>query len=656
MKRIAIVAATSSTALALAMVGVNGAAAGHTDKVGRAHTDRAGLADLALPLGLQVARKHATRPTVMFRGTRLNAPNPYLANLRNPARVDWSFWSRLAMRQAKQRAAVGKVPTPFVYDEQEAPDAFGGNDVQANAEQIAGFGIGAGKQQAVRIEGHLTTPQISASDLTTDEDQGSIPLATETGIPDETNGVSVESVIGDGPFGSGSATPSGDFDFFHLAATAGQVIRASTAGSDFDTILLVYDADGNVVAVNDDSNGTLQSDLAYRVTADGDYYVLVTGFLCLPDDPFDSSSGTGADSEGSYSLDLTVGPADVDYYAVHLGKGDVLGGSIRGGATNLQVWRPNGAERVGSEFADASFIYPPESPLPGADGGNASFAYVAESGGWYAVSTSNGDGDYRIGLEVYRPGSARTGAGTVQKVFLDFNGERVNTGMWGGFGVVTLSPLSAFLGRWALPNSALNEVEDGIIATVRQNIKTDLAARGINDNFDVKVLNSRDNPNAWGQPNVTRVIVGGTIAQSGVPTIGIAQSIDPGNYAHQETALVLLDILSDSDPGDDASLNFYITPASDKIGFISTAVGNVVSHEIGHMLGNFHVDQFNHVLNLMDQGGNFPLLYGVGPDGVGGTSDDPDVNFGIDTYNPNEGFTGLENTLNTSAWALSVGR
>ena len=36
----------------------------------------------------------------------------------------------------------------------------------------------------------------------------------------------------------------------------------------------------------------------------------------------------------------------------------------------------------------------------------------------------------------------------------------------------------------------------------------------------------------------------------------------------------------------------------------------------------------------MDQGGNFPLLFGVGPDGVGGTADDADVDFGEDVFNP----------------------
>jgi hypothetical protein len=155
---------------------------------------------------------------------------------------------------------------------------------------------------------------------------------------------------------------------------------------------------------------------------------------------------------------------------------------------------------------------------------------------------------------------------------------------------------------------------------------------------------------------VSRVIVGGTIAESGVDTIGIAESIDPGNFARAETALVLLDVLSDPpSPGSgiDPSLNAYLRPQSNRVRFVGTAVGNVVSHEAGHFIGSFHVDQFNPILNLMDQGGNFPLLYGVGQDRIGGTPDDRDVDFGKDTYNPFEGFTGTENTAAFTKWGLS---
>jgi hypothetical protein len=87
--------------------------------------------------------------------------------------------------------------------------------------------------------------------------------------------------------------------------------------------------------------------------------------------------------------------------------------------------------------------------------------------------------------------------------------------------------------------------------------------------------------------------------------------------------------------------------------FVGTALGNIVSHEAGHFVGSWHVDQFNDVLNLMDQGGNFPLLYAVGPDGIGGTADDPDVDFGGDLFNPNEGFTGIENTAFRTLWGCT---
>jgi hypothetical protein len=176
----------------------------------------------------------------------------------------------------------------------------------------------------------------------------------------------------------------------------------------------------------------------------------------------------------------------------------------------------------------------------------------------------------------------------------------------------------------------------------------------------VQVLNSRDNPDTFGKKNVTRVIVGGTIAESGIPTIGIAQSIDPGNFAREESALVLLDALSDPPDPDadpdifpDPSLRAYLTSRSDRVEFVGTAIGNVVAHEVGHMLGNFHVDPFDDVANLMDSGGNFPLLYGVGRDGVGGTADDPNVKFGRDVYDPFEGFGGTENTAANARWGLS---
>ena len=148
-------------------------------------------------------------------------------------------------------------------------------------------------------------------------------------------------------------------------------------------------------------------------------------------------------------------------------------------------------------------------------------------------------------------------------------------------------------------------------------------------------------------------IVGGTIEESGIPTIGIAQSIDPGNFDHGGDGAGAARHAVASRATDDSSFNDYIKPDSDRVEVRrARRWATSSSHEAGHYLGNWHVDQFNDVPNLMDQGGNFPLLFGVGPDKVGGTADDPDVDFGEDILNPNEGFTGIEDTLTRVTWAL----
>jgi hypothetical protein len=631
------------------------------------HTERH---DRATAAGAQTTVKHETRPKVTVDGQRYAAANPYLGLLRDPASVDWAWWNahlaekadvkaqRRARKQAQQRSngrAPLAVPPPFTRAEAEPAGTLGANDTAATGERITLFGTATGKRNAVRILGDLHEPTIETEPLTTTEDQGSIPLATDTGIPAIRDGVTIDSGIGNGPHG-GNGDQSGDFDFFEVSAAAGQAITADTEGSALDTVLALWNADGELVAFNDDVQvPDLTSRVRYRVPADGAYFVMVGGFNDggpLPQDPFDSGSGIGLGEQDRYTARITVADADIDHYAVQLRSGDVLGGVIEGGSPDLTVTRPDGVEAVSSAL-DRSALYPADSRLPG--GGNATLAYVAEEPGWYTVSTADGSGAYEILLEAYRPGSTSAQKNTVQTVFLDFDGERVNTAVWGGSGVRTLSPFSSFVAKWGLTSAQQRPVVNRVIATVKENIRADLIQRGLNKSIDVKVLNSRDHQDPWGRPNVSRVIVGGTIAQSGIETIGISSSIDPGNFDGEDQALVMLDALSD--PAEfEFSLNHYLDDSSDRVKFVGTAVGNVVSHEIGHGIGSFHVDQFNDVLNVMDQGGNYPLLYGVGDDGVGGTADDPDVDFGEDDYNPEEFFTGTQDTLNNSAWAFVIGK
>jgi len=259
-------------------------------------------------------------------------------------------------------------------------------------------------------------------------------------------------------------------------------------------------------------------------------------------------------------------------------------------------------------------------------------------------------GAYRVLVEGYRPPLERQRP--VQRLFLDFDGERLNTGVFGGRGVTRPSPLRRFLPRWGLSDGDHGALVDRIVATVRESLRRDLAASGLNDRFRIRITNSRDHRDRWGAANVSRIVVGGTIQQSGIPTIGIAQSIDPGNFDQEETALVLLDLLSRR-RGPDFSLNTYFRPRSDKVRFVGQAIGNITAHEAGHLFGDWHVDPDNARANLMDSGGNAPVLFGVGPDGVGGTADDRDVDYGPDRFDPFEPFTGTQDTAARLAHVLS---
>jgi hypothetical protein len=319
----------------------------------------------------------------------------------------------------------------------------------------------------------------------------------------------------------------------------------------------------------------------------------------------------------------------------------------------VTVYNTTGRESFGSTQNSTS-IYPAASPLPRV--GNAVADFVAPKDGRYTIAIRSGGGAYSVDVQAYRPGTELLPRGTVQTIFLDFDGAAVDPAIFGGpAGVVQLSPFSSFVPRWGLTAADENALINSVVASVKENIERDLSARGGNPRFAVRILNSRDDADPFGQPNVTRLVVGGTIAESGISTVGIAQSIDPGNFGNEETALVLLDKVSDP-AGPAVSLNTYVTPATaDKAKFIGRAVGNIVSHEAGHMAGSWHLDQFNPQGSIMDQGGNAKVLFEVGPDNVGGTADDTDVDFTEDVLNPAEGFTGIEDTRARTAWAFTRG-
>ncbi|OJF13941.1 PPC domain-containing protein [Couchioplanes caeruleus] len=599
----------------------------------------------SLAAGIPVAPKAAP-------GAKPTGPNPFLSLPPDASKVDYSGWAAYLKKQASAKAAArlkaqgapsaeAKAAAAVVVDEDEPDGTYGSNESPTTAQLIQTFGTGSRQNSAIRILGSLD-PQsaLPAARAATPEDDGAIPLAGDTGIGAGTTAVITEAQIGDGPHGS-AGTGTNDFDFYKLTATAGQTITVDTdtPTGDLDTLVAVYTPDGTIVASNDDADG-FDSFLTYSVPSAGAYYVIVAAYSGLPADPFNPASGDGGASEGPYAVTISATSADTDYFAVQLKPGDVLGASVKGAPAYVTVYDTDPREAHGSR-QNVTFIYPMDSKLPG--GGRAVTDYVATKAGWHYLGVAEGKGSYDITVEAYRP--PLQGDKPTQTLFLDFDGARVNTGVFGGTGNVELSPFSAFVAKWGIARAQENALVDAVIASATESLKADLAASGLNSRFRLKILNSRDHADPWGQKNVSRVIIGGTIAESGIGTIGIAQSIDPGNFETEETALVLQDVLSDP-AGGPASLNTYLTDASDRVAFVGQAIGNVTAHEAGHFFGNWHTDNSDASPNLMDAGGaNFHVLFGVGPDGIGGTADDADVDFGHDAFSPAEGFIGTEDTL-----------
>ncbi len=370
---------------------------------------------------------------------------------------------------------------------------------------------------------------------------------------------------------------------------------------------------------------------------------------------------------------------DVDFYSFVADKGDVIGIATLGGPVpdmTLGLTSSGGSAILENfDHGSQANLYAPNSPLPGgADPTDATLAWIVPNSGTYYIRAKSDSlatsGNYTLQVRSSRPGIALQPSPNTQIVWLDFDGATINAVDLFGAGEpsANLSPLSAYLVGWGLFPSDEDAVIDAILAAVQENFD-DLRLTSLNGNrptdgvagrMHLEVRNSRDHGDLWGQPNVARVIIGGSRFQLGIETIGIAEYIDVGNFTTEDTAVVLLDLFAADGFFYPDSINaITLDPSVTIIDAIGVVVGQTVCHEFGHMLGNWHTENDNTIWNVMDKGGaktSAQRRSGVGPDGIFGTADDIDVDFVNEDFDAAEQIAfGLERTPLRTAFALSTG-
>lgn len=213
--------------------------------------------------------------------------------------------------------------------------------------------------------------------VTVTEPNDTILEAFDTGLDSETPGVS--SFIGIGSIGDSPniSNPSNDVDLFELELDAGDRLTIETEadvnGSFLDTVLRLFDSEGNQVAVNDDASFGLDSLINFTANASDTYYVGVSSFANFNYDPFVADSSDSFDegfSTGEYTLkidltaaingtegdDVLIGTEDNDVIN-GLGGDDTIGGAdgadfLTGGDGEDLLSGGDGSDRIEGNLSD----------------------------------------------------------------------------------------------------------------------------------------------------------------------------------------------------------------------------------------------------------------------------------------------------------------
>ena len=368
------------------------------------------------------------------------------------------------------------------------------------------------------------------------------------------------------------------------------------------------------------------------------------------------------------------GILDEDWYAFDLKAGDIIDVKLNsniGSIINqpmLSLYNSSNREMVSSLVVPTTDA---NSPLTGGNSnlgilGDLALHYAIPTDGTYRLRVSDVGSSYTIQARKYRSVLEAAPADQKQILYLDFDGAIVSRNYFDGVpgipttGSARLSPISTYLTGYGLEATDEALFIDEIVQRVQQKFDT-LGENTTNPNFGIEIRNSKDHPDPWGQLNVSRVIIGGTFqeaandpaAANDIGLLGIAQSVDFGNFDTEETAIVMNDVLLSS------FATLPISSAVPRVESIAELMAFVVTHEAGHFLGGWHQDPNNATLSIMDQFYDPIVSSGAGVDGIFGTADDRPIEFASDGYaaggQPFEPGA-INDVVSSIGWGLTTGQ
>ncbi|WP_395647210.1 PPC domain-containing protein [Terricaulis sp.] len=230
------------------------------------------------------------------------------------------------------------------------------------------------------------------------------------------------SLSADGDYFEGNLSPAGDRDWYKMTLEAGQNVRLSLMSAEgmadalADPMLVVYGADGQQLASDDDGGEGLNSWLEFEAPTAGTYFVEARGFVedaagryvigLTPGEignSADTAEAMTANSEGRMSRIGAAG--DADWFSIDLVEG-------RPYRFNVQGMDPTPLADPVITLYDAQGQQVATDDDGGA-GTNAYLTFMSPTGGpYYAAVSSYGDtgtGSYYIGVsDTDVPGNVNT--------------------------------------------------------------------------------------------------------------------------------------------------------------------------------------------------------------------------------------------------------